>query len=77
MAYAESNEQRWIRQWLAAGPALEAQRARELRALTDEQACAAADALLEIGASLPLDEARRTWSGLVEQQRLFQLLPRE
>jgi hypothetical protein len=65
-----------MRQWRSAGPALEEQRARELRALTDEQAIAAADALLEIGAALPLPESRRAWSGLVEMQRLFQRLPR-
>jgi hypothetical protein len=69
--------ERWLQQWEAARPALEEQHTRELREMTDEQAQAAADALLEIGASLPLDPARRTYSGLVEQQILFHRLPRE
>lgn len=76
MTTFETNEQRWIRQWLSAGPALQERRARELRALTDERAVAAADALLDIGAALPLPESRRAWSGMVEMQRLFQRLPR-
>jgi hypothetical protein len=73
----DSNQERWLRQWEAAGPALAEQRARELREMSEEQARGAADALLALGAALPLDPARRIHSGLVEQQTLFHRLPRE
>ena len=59
---------RWVETWRKAGPLLEQIRRDELRALTPEQVALAADALLEIGGTLPAD---RPTSGLVEQQRLF------
>lgn len=61
----------WMQQWRSAGVALAEQRADELRAMTDEQALAASEALLEIGASLPLSPERWTTSGLVIQQALL------
>ncbi len=67
----EANERRWIQQWRAAREALRAQRAAELAALSNEQALAAAGALLTIGAIIGLPPARRGSSGLVEQQALF------
>ena len=61
----------WMAQWREAAGALAEQRRSELRTLTDEQARAATDALLEIGASLPLPDARETMSGLVIQQAIL------
>jgi hypothetical protein len=58
-------------QWRRASVALEGQRRRELRALTSQAALAASDALLSLGATLPLDSSRLTSSGLVRQQALF------
>ncbi|MBM3508355.1 MAG: hypothetical protein FJX64_11805 [Alphaproteobacteria bacterium] len=60
---------RWIRTWAEAGPALEAIRRRELEAMTDAQAKAAALDLLSM--PLPADQTPRPGSGLVEQQRWF------
>jgi hypothetical protein len=64
----------WMAQWRAAGPALEAVRARELRELTDEEARAATVDLLDLGARVPLSRQRWESSGLVIQQALFQQL---
>jgi hypothetical protein len=65
-------EKHCVARWKAAGPALAAVRAEELRSMTAEEALTAADALLSmVGA--PTDSLRWSTSGLVEQQRLFQL----
>jgi hypothetical protein len=61
----------WMAQWKAAGPALEEVRAREVRALTDEEALAAAEDLLSLPASTPLPPERLRSSGLVVQQALL------
>lgn len=61
----------WLKQWRAAGPALEEVRRRELRELRDDEALAAAEALLSLAASSPLPEERRVSSGLVAQQALL------
>lgn len=66
---------RGIRQWREAGPALEEQKRRELRALTAERALRASDALLDLTSLTRLSDERRTHSGLVEQQRLFHRRP--
>jgi hypothetical protein len=58
-------------QWRAAAVALAEQRARELRALTEEDARAAIVALLDLGVSLPISPERERTSGLVTQQALF------
>lgn len=58
-------------QWSAAAPALAEVRRRELRAMTDEQALAASEALLAIAVSVPLSVERVRSSGLVAQQDLF------
>ena len=68
---SETEQRRWIAQWKAAGTALRAQRARELAALSNEQALAAADALLSIGPVAGLSQTRRASSGLVRQQALL------
>ena len=67
----EAEQRRWIAQWQAARPALRAQRATELAALSDQQALAAADALLTVASSAGLPPAARASSGLVQQQALF------
>ena len=66
----------WLKQWQAAGPALEEVRRRELRRLRDDEALAAAEALLSLAASSPLPEERRVSSGLVAQQALLHRRPR-
>jgi len=58
-------------QWRRAAVALAEHRRRELRALSDEDALAASDALLAFAALLPLDARRLVDSGLVRQQALF------
>ncbi len=68
---SETQQRAWMAQWNAARTALRAQRATELRALSNERALAAADALLSIGTLAPVSENRRTSSGLVHQQALF------
>ena len=63
----------WLAQWKSAAVELEKVRLAELRKLSDAEALAASEALLSMPMG-PLPEERRTWSGLVEQQRLFMLL---
>jgi hypothetical protein len=62
-----------VRRWQEAGAALGDQRRRELAAMTDAEALAVADELLELVAELP---ARDGNSGIVEQQRLLAPLRR-
>lgn len=59
------------RRWRHAGPTLEAIRRRELQELTEREALAAAESLLDLVRLLPRKEGT---SGLVEQQRLFALV---
>ena len=67
-----AEEQRaWMEQWRRAGPALEAQRRQELRAMSEAEALAASEALLSLLAVVPVDPNRLTDSGLVRQQALF------
>ena len=61
----------YVLQWAETGRLLEEQRWSELAALTPARAAAAADALIDAALRVPLPAARRTWSGLVEQQRYF------
>lgn len=61
----------WMAQWRGAERALAAQRKRELRALSPDDALAASDALLSIAASVALPASRLRSSGLVAQQALF------
>lgn len=63
-------------QWRAAGPMLEQQRRRELRALTPERALAASNALLALATTANRSVARQTHSGFVEQQRLLHRISR-
>jgi len=68
MAESDSTARRWMECWKAAAPVLEAKRRQELRAIDTRHAILALDdafrAALRRG-------VRRTWSGLVEQQRIF------
>lgn len=64
-------EREWLRQWSRAAAALEDQRARELAAMSGDDAVAAAEAVLEMAALAPLDPRRVSWSGLVDQQALL------
>jgi hypothetical protein len=63
--------QQWVAQWRRGGVALDRVRATELARLSDADALAAAETLLDIGASLPLPVDRVTWSGLIDCQQLF------
>ena len=55
-----ASQRAWMMQWRRAAVALEEQRGRELRALTDQEALAASDALLSLATALPLDTNRLT-----------------
>ena len=66
-----ASQRAWMMQWRRAAVALEEHRRRELRALTDQDALAASDALLSLATGLPLDTNRLADSGLVRQQALF------
>ncbi len=63
--------EKWIKQWKRAETALAQQKKKELQEMTPEQALAASEALLELGADSRLNPTRRISSGLVEQQALF------
>jgi len=67
----EQQQRIWMAQWTEARHALRAQHADEIRALSDDRALAAADALLSIGSLAAVSESRRTSSGLVRQQALL------
>jgi hypothetical protein len=61
----------YVAGWVTTGHLLEEQRWSELSSLETGRALAAADALIEAALRVPLPAARRTWSGLVEQQRIL------
>ena len=65
------HERAYVQRWVEAGRLLEEQRWQELRTLSLERATAASDALIELAIRVPLPEARRIRSGLVEQQAVF------
>jgi hypothetical protein len=65
------HERAYVQQWVETGRLLEEQRWQELRSLSPERALAASDALIDMAVTVPLPEARRIWSGLVEQQTIF------
>jgi hypothetical protein len=64
-------QREYVRKWTQTGRLLERIRWDELRALDPPRALRATDALLDAAARVPLLPARRTWSGLVELQRLL------
>lgn len=72
MALPDAAHAEWMRQWRGAAQALAEDRRTRLAALTEEEALVASDAALSLAGSVPLSPARRTTSGLVQQQALFQ-----
>jgi hypothetical protein len=60
-----------VAQWQQAAVALAGERVRELTSMTDEQALAAAESVLELAAAAPLSPDRLAFSGLVHQQALL------
>lgn len=71
MSVTPEQARAWLAQITAGHAAVAEVEARELAALDDATALAQSDALLAIGAASPIPAERVTWSGLVEQQRLF------
>jgi hypothetical protein len=63
--------QHLVKQMADTGRLLEDLRWRELAALDDDRARQAADALIEAALCVPLPPARRSGSGLVQQQAIF------
>jgi hypothetical protein len=63
-----SIERAYVRQWAQTGRLLEEQRWREVATLSDETASRAADSLIRAALLVPLPDARRRWSGLVDLQ---------
>jgi len=68
---SETQQRAWMAQWNDARQALQAQHDGEVQGLSNEDALAAADALLTIRNLEAVSEGRRTSSGLVRQQALF------
>ena len=66
---SDAQLRKWAETWARAGMELEAMKRRELQAMSDEDAKAAALDLLSM--PLPEDLPPRAGSGLVEQQRWF------
>lgn len=71
MSTRTDQERAWARQWARAGPALAGVRARELRALTDDEALAITEQLLAFVDPKDIPTARLVSSGLVELQRVL------
>jgi hypothetical protein len=61
----------YVKGWAETARLLEAIRWQELAALDEATAHAASDALIRAALDVPLPEARRTHSGLVDLQRLL------
>lgn len=71
LATTPEEQKRWMEQWKNAQAALLEQKKTELRNLTPEQALANADMLLQTPPSPWRNPELETYSGLVEQQRIF------
>jgi hypothetical protein len=61
----------WLRQREQGAAAVAEIEARELRDLDADEALGLSDALLSATPLEPAEATRRTWSGFVDQQRLF------
>jgi hypothetical protein len=72
MVLTDAAQAEWMRQWRGAAQALAEEHRVRLAALTKEEALAASEAVLSLAGSVPLSAARRTTSGFVQQQALFQ-----
>jgi hypothetical protein len=62
-------QREWLQQWQRAAVALEQVRADHLARLRADEALAASEMLLAVGASVALPPHRVIWSGLIELQR--------
>ena len=71
MPFSLSPDQQWARQWAEAAVPLADVRARDLRAMSDDDALRITDELLGMANPSDVPPAPRTWSGLVELQRLL------
>ena len=73
LTVADKQLRQWVAQWRVAGAELKKQKRAELRALSDEEAFLHANSLMpSIGQDVWINPRRRDWSGLVEQQNIFQ-----
>jgi hypothetical protein len=70
----KSAEALWVESWKAAGPRLEEERVKELRALSPERAMFLAEALFSMPWPQSVLARRRAHSGLIEMQDLFRRL---
>ena len=66
-----SEARAYVKGWAETGRLLEELRWRELAAIDDQHALAAADALIDAALLVPLPATRRRSSGLVEQQSIL------
>jgi hypothetical protein len=66
-----SEARAYVKSWAETGRLLEELRWRELAAIDDQHALAAADALIDAALLVPLPATRRHSSGLVEQQSIL------
>lgn len=67
----EQREYEWVEQWKSAAEALADRRRRDLRRMSEDEALAAAENLLSLVDTVALNPARRSSSGLVEQQAIL------
>ena len=72
LAETPEEQQAWMKQWRAAAVALRKVKREELRAMTDEDAVAAFNALDLPPHDFARAADRMNSSGLLEQQRIFQ-----
>jgi hypothetical protein len=67
----DQREYEWVEQWKAAAESLADRRRRDLRLMSEDEALAAAENLLSLVETVALNPARRSSSGLVEQQAIL------
>lgn len=67
-------QQQWMSQWRRAAIELERVKREELAQMTDTEALRATNELLDLALTAYKDPHFRTYSGLVEQQKLFRKL---
>ena len=71
MGLTASDQNKWMAQWRAAGDALQQLKLAELAQLGEDQARQMTGYLLELAAGVPISPQRWSYSGLIDQQRLF------
>ena len=63
---------RFVQQWKVAGPALDAIKWKELRAMNDQEACRQSEAVMAVaGRWIEQNPDTTRPSGMLEQQRVF------